>query len=233
MIPLHVLLIVGGIEIIVAFLFAVIVYGFCHLTEIEVEDNPRRKNIRRIAIGCEYTVFSIIIISMVIWGLYQLIFVKYTILPCYPLLICSALFLILALVFFKKMTGCFILLLFTIQFLIFCFFSSLGESDSFIEKEYIHTVEIQYVGTERLSDVGGDYCEIYTDFIDFYYFTRADNTRTFFSSEDYDVKVVYDVPQNEEEYYNYYKQTEITIVKGSGIFSQSEINPLIEFHVHQ
>lgn len=117
------------------------------------------------------------------------------------------------------------------QLYIFIFFTMLADSKIVINQTDTIKVNIQYYYMEKLpesKDRGNK-----TIFRDFYYFSKEDNIQYCYNTNEYEIKLIYDVEKEETEYYNIYYRDKYEIYTGIGVYAQCEVKPLIEFHVYK
>lgn len=223
MINLNYFLLLAGIEIGMLVLFYIIVDKICGLTKDNVKNNPRRAKIRERLIKRKNIVFFSITLLLVAWGFLQIFFVELS--PSYPLIVVSIMSIIFIIYNYKTSNLTIFFLL--IQIFVCIFFMGLGGFETIEKNELIKSVEINYEGAEKLPDVH----RYSTTFVDFYYYSEA-GVKKCVSSEDHTIKVVYDVSEGENEYYNLYEQVEINKIPALGVYYTYE-DFLIEFHVRK
>ena len=227
---LNVLLVICGLEILGGIIFHIIL-SRKGLGILEIEDDENRATTRKKLIKCEHTILIIITILFILWCVSQFIFFNATIniesveLVLFSLVIIA----VFTYLYVKIYSGIAII---GIQIFVCFFFVMLSIGNFRVSQEFIKTVEISHFEEEKMPEITGGRTRISTDYIDFFYFSENGSKKSV-NTENYDIKVYYDVDSDDTEYYELYTQKGKQLLDGIGCYYDVTMNPRIEFHVHK
>ena len=209
-------------------IYSIIVYGIFGLTQEKVKNNPKKRLLRQKIRMCEHLILGLVILLLLIWCISQFIFFGATVTTTFQTIVAGILLLFWwVMAYFFSSFNCAMLIV-ILQVILCVAFSDISTTTVYSDDELMSKEYIEYYEHKNLPQkVSEDKIE----FFDFYYYSEIDEKyRHCFSTQEYNVEVKYDIPNEKKEYYEMFSRTNIIKTDGIGIYYTSKSKPVVVIH---